>query len=76
MYNLLSNAAKYNSENGSITVKLNYNTLAHQVVISVIDTGEGIEENLLPTLFQHFYEGKYRSYNTMGTGIGLALTKI
>ena len=75
MYNLLSNAAKYNSENGSITVKLNYNTLAHQVVISVIDTGEGIEENLLPTLFQHFYEGKYRSYNTMGTGIGLALTK-
>ncbi len=73
LYNLLSNAAKYNHEDGMVWVSIGKK--GNDAIISVKDNGKGIAPKALETLFQRFYEGDYRKYNTTGTGIGLSLTK-
>jgi len=76
LYNLLSNAAKYNKEEGYIQVTLSY-CVDNQdfIFIRVKDNGQGISKERQKTLFQRFYEGDYRKFNTIGTGIGLSLVK-
>jgi signal transduction histidine kinase/ligand-binding sensor domain-containing protein/AraC-like DNA-binding protein len=80
MYNLLSNAFKYNYEGGNVSITLegikNANSdEAESVLIQVYNTGEGIPKENIPNLFKRFYEGDYRKFKTKGVGIGLALTK-
>lgn len=75
VYNLLSNAAKYNRENGSIQVRLNYLEKTDSVEFRVADNGKGISPEAQKNLFTRFYEGDYRRFNTIGTGIGLSLTQ-
>lgn len=74
LYNLLSNAAKYNHAGGQIEVSLKMvdNGIV-QLIVS--DNGDGISQDAAHQLFQRFYEGDYRKFNTIGTGIGLSLTK-
>ena len=77
MFNLISNAFKYNREGGSIEVsveKIRKNE-TNYAEIKVRDTGKGIAQEALPNLFKRFYEGDYRKFKTKGTGIGLSLTK-
>ncbi len=76
LYNLISNAYKYNRPGGSVSVSVKTEEApAHYVIISVKDTGYGISSKKQAGLFKRFYEGDYREYNTTGTGIGLSLTK-
>lgn len=75
IYNLLSNAAKYNRENGHIIVGLSHNSEKETVAISVKDSGEGLSKETISKLFNRFYEGDHRRFHTIGTGIGLSLTK-
>lgn len=75
LYNLLSNAAKYTVEGGFIQVTLSYAEDRDHIFLKVKDNGEGISQEKQKTLFQRFYEGDYRKFNTIGTGIGLSLTK-
>lgn len=75
LYNLLSNAAKYNKAGGSIKISLLYDKDKSFIWLSVKDNGEGISPEKLKDLFKRFYEGDYRKFNTIGTGIGLSLTK-
>lgn len=76
MYNLLSNAVKYNKEDGFIQVTLSYDEEDREfVLLRVKDNGKGISREKQATLFKRFYEGDYRKFNTIGTGIGLSLTK-
>ncbi len=76
IYNLLSNASKYNKEGGFVQVNVCYDPEDRdQVIISVKDNGEGISPQEIKGLFKRFYEGDYRRFNTIGTGIGLSLTK-
>ncbi|MDL2213704.1 response regulator [Bacteroides sp. OttesenSCG-928-J23] len=74
LYNLLSNAAKYNNPGGNICVKLcsDENDYA---IITVEDDGQGISREAQQNLFRRFYEGDYRKFKTIGTGIGLSLTR-
>ncbi|KAA3698700.1 response regulator, partial [Bacteroides salyersiae] len=74
-YNLLSNSSKYNKEKGTVWVDLSYEKTLDSAVLVVKDNGEGISEEAQKTLFKRFYEGDYRKFNTIGTGIGLSLTK-
>jgi DNA-binding response OmpR family regulator len=47
-----------------------------EVFIQIIDNGIGIPPESLNKIFEHFYQLEYRSSGlTLGTGIGLALTK-
>ncbi len=76
IYNLLSNAAKYNKEGGRVQVALGYAPEQPDYVrLSVKDDGLGISKERQKNLFRRFYEGDYRKFNTIGTGIGLSLTK-
>ena len=87
MTNLLSNAFKFTSEGGAITVSLSLIPSPSgrgmskgqdegSVQITVLDTGIGISEEELPKLFDRFYQvDSSQTREHEGTGIGLALTK-
>lgn len=75
LYNLLSNAAKYNKEGGFIQINLSYGPDKDHINLVIKDNGHGIEPERQKGLFKRFYEGDYRRFNTTGTGIGLSLTK-
>jgi PAS domain S-box-containing protein len=74
LLNLLSNAIKYNRKGGSVTVRC-YEVKAGRVRISVTDTGSGIPQEDLPSLFQPFNRLYLNTYAREGTGIGLAISK-
>lgn len=75
LYNLLSNTAKYNKEGGYVHLSLSCSENKDFVQIRVKDNGMGIPKARQKDLFCRFYEGDYREFNTIGTGIGLSLTK-
>jgi len=81
MYNLLSNAAKFTPNGGSITVRAACENNScvppnSNIVISVEDTGIGIDPDHQERIFGAF-EQVDSSYarQQQGTGLGLALTK-
>lgn len=73
LYNLLSNALKYNSRGAQVCVSLEYVSEGNYARIVVRDNGEGLSERTMKNLFKRFYDGDFRKYNTVGTGIGLSL---
>ena len=75
IYNLLSNAAKFTEENGTVSLDVRTNKHYDKVVITVSDNGIGISKEKMKRLFHRFYDGNYRKMNTMGTGLGLSLTR-
>lgn len=75
IFNLLSNAAKYTPEGGSVTLDVATNDRFDHISIQVSDTGVGIPKDKMKNLFTRFYDGDYRQNNTWGTGLGLALTR-
>ncbi len=69
-FNLMSNALKYTPRQGTVTVGLALR--GHRYTLTVADTGQGIDPDDLPRLFERFYQAK----GAMGgTGIGLALVR-
>lgn len=77
VYNLLSNAAKYNTPGTTVEVTLTAQAGPNgpQAVLQVKDNGKGLSAEEQKNLFKRFYEGNYRRFNTIGTGIGLSLTR-
>lgn len=73
LFNLLTNAIKYNRENGKVTVKAVQRE--DRIAVSVIDTGYGISEKNLPHIFEKFYRVADHEGFTQGTGLGLAVAK-
>lgn len=73
--NLLSNAVKYTPK-GEITITLDSlsNGNEEYTVIKVSDTGYGIDAEVLPQIFNRYYQVKGK-HQASGTGIGLALVK-
>ena len=65
--NLIENAIRHTEAGGKVTVELREEP--HRLVLSVIDTGGGIEAAELPYIFERF-----RS-NGDGAGLGLAITQ-
>ncbi|UCZ56757.1 response regulator [Desulfurispirillum indicum] len=77
LFNLLNNAAKF-TQNGSITLRVQCQEDREIPTISfqVIDTGVGIEQQRLSSLFQSFTQADVsisRKYG--GTGLGLAISQ-
>ena len=75
IYNLLSNAAKYGKEGGTVSISAITNANYDEVEIKVSDDGDGISPKQMKQLFKRFHDGDYRQHQTDGTGLGLALTR-
>lgn len=77
--NLLSNAIKFTPEGGSITVSaVSYRQDPASVMVTVKDTGMGIPESELDSIFEKFRQVKENIKNikgNMGTGLGLYIVK-
>ncbi|MDF1548752.1 MAG: response regulator, partial [Bacteroidales bacterium] len=72
--NLISNAIKYNIENGKVDISIF--TKDNNVVIIVEDTGIGMSEVDTKTLFNDFVRIKNeKTKNITGSGLGLSITK-
>lgn len=72
--NLLDNAIKYNKEDGSVKIDMSRDT--DNVILSVEDTGIGIDNKDLDRVFERFYRvDKSRSKKSGGTGLGLSIVK-
>ena len=76
IFNLLSNSAKYTTgDNGLVELNVRTNDRYDRIIIEVRDNGCGIPESRKKHLFELFYDGEYRRFHTMGTGLGLSLTR-
>ncbi|MFT6990646.1 MAG: two-component system sensor histidine kinase QseC [Paraglaciecola sp.] len=75
LQNLISNASKYSPEGSLIRVVLNKSN--SQVVITVEDSGPGIEESEYQRVFERFYRigGDRHASGAPGCGLGLAISK-
>lgn len=74
LVNLLTNALKYTSADGTVTLRLT--TQLNRAIIQVEDTGIGIPEEDLPHIFDRFYRvDTARSRQTGGFGLGLAIAQ-
>ncbi len=73
--NLLTNALKFTPAGGSVTVRVSF--ASEEVLqVEVADTGTGIPADLLPHIFERFYQvEEQREHHQEGSGIGLALVR-
>lgn len=76
IYNLLSNAFKFTSKGGRITLAVEQKGMdADTIEIKIKDNGIGIPENRKKKIFKNFFQLDDRGSTNMGSGIGLALSK-
>lgn len=70
LVNIIKNACEHTKEFGSLSIICDTNPIYTEIQIK--DTGEGIEPNDLPHIFERFYKGKH---NKESIGIGLNMAK-
>ena len=74
LYNLCSNAIRYNKKGGKVIITTRMEK--DKPMLSVKDTGIGIPKDQQERVFERFYRvDKSRSKSTGGTGLGLAIVK-
>lgn len=77
IFNLVSNAVKYNRDYGSVTLTCEESTAgAGGFRFSVIDTGLGIPKSRLNDLFEPFNRLGQEAGEIEGSGVGLTVTKM
>jgi two-component system OmpR family sensor kinase len=75
LVNLIENAKRFSSNKSSIEIGIGQKT-DDEVIIEVIDHGEGIPKQLRDKVFERFYRAdNSRNRDTGGTGLGLAIVK-
>ncbi len=74
VWNLLSNAVKFTPRGGKVTIGVHRRD--SQLAITVSDTGNGISEEFLPSVFERFRQADSGSNRTFGgLGLGLAIVR-
>ena len=73
LYQLLSNAFKFTPPGGLITVELRLT--AGRVLLSVEDTGPGIPQERMETLFDSYHKADSPAPPPQGLGLGLAICR-
>ena len=67
--NILENAVEF-TDRGTITLRLNENMTTREILLTISDSGRGIDPEILPNLFT-----KFVSKSRKGTGLGLYISK-
>lgn len=76
LLNLLTNAIKYNNDDGEIYVHLEeFEDDPSEIQIGVRDTGPGISEEHQQRMFEKFFRVPSTSQTVQGTGLGLVIAK-
>ncbi len=70
--NLLDNAIKFNNKNGMVSI--NMKREEDNILITIIDTGVGINKEAINKIFDKFYQ-EDTSHATNGNGLGLSIVK-
>lgn len=73
LINLLTNAVKYNRDDGRIEIRAW--TQDQKLFLTIRDTGLGIPEEDLPHIFEKFYRAKETEKSYIGTGLGLSICR-
>jgi len=74
IYNLINNAITYTGEDKTIIIR--QTTTDKFVKIEIIDTGDGINEEEIPYIWDRYYKAKGNHKRAaVGTGLGLAIVK-
>jgi len=74
LLNLLHNAVKFSPTGTEVVVRVT--ATAHEVVVAVVDHGQGIARAALPRVFERFYKGdRARTRGVGGTGLGLSIAR-
>lgn len=74
--NLISNALKFTNANGEIHLNITYSIENERnVILTISDTGIGIPQADLRSVFDRFYQSRTTSNDKTGSGIGLYLVK-
>jgi PAS domain S-box-containing protein len=71
--NLLDNAIKFTPEGGNILLMASAEE--NEAVVNIADTGIGIPERDLPSIFEKFYRVQRPGVHIPGTGLGLAIVQ-
>jgi len=74
LLNIMSNAIKYNSENGKVIIDASAND-NNMLCLSISDTGRGLTSEQLSHLFEPFERLGAQNSNIEGTGLGLKISK-
>ena len=69
--NLMSNAIKYNKENGELNISLKRNN-DKKIVVTISDSGIGMTEEQLSHIFEKYYQVE-KSKTIQGLGLGLTI---
>lgn len=69
LINLVSNAIRHSKSGGRVSITLTDRPEA--IAVAVADTGEGIEADALPRIFDRFYKGA----GSHGSGLGLTIAR-
>jgi signal transduction histidine kinase len=77
LWNILSNALKFTSDGGEIMVQVTHNPIAPEfLLLSITDTGRGIEPDKLPHIFDRLYQVTQSDWMThQGLGLGLYISR-
>lgn len=71
--NLLDNAVKFSDNDSTIDINLGYKK--DQILFSISDQGQGIEESKLGSIFDRYVTEDAKGSKIKGTGLGLAIAK-
>lgn len=74
--NLLQNASKFTDAPGTIELRAEPDPAGEWAILSVTDTGEGIEPELLDELFAPFWQGSDNEPGRRRAGLGLGLALV
>ena len=74
--NLIDNAMKASREDSEVQIAVQLHASPARATVSIIDQGEGITKEVLPTLFRPFVQafGSHRSNGGLGLGLSLVRT--
>jgi PAS domain S-box-containing protein len=72
--NLISNAVKYSKPDG-VKITLDAQKKDDLIMISINDTGIGLESNQIEHVFDEFYKVDYSRHDLQSTGLGLSISK-